>query len=427
MKENLKRFPDSSKKTNYNHIVPMITQKRIHIYSTGCTENKLDSAYYKRFFEKNGWLISEDYSTADIILLNTCVFKKSAVDSSLEIIKKLKAEKKPNAELIVCGCLPNINPEKLKTVFEGPTFSPITAYKLEQIVKAKGPLSDMNDPNEIYENTINQNQVKNLKTKIMNSLKRIYSPAFQAYDSNLCYITVATGCLGNCSYCGIKKARGRLKSRPPKNIFAEFNNNLKEGNKTFVLCGTDVGAYGKDIGISVITLLQELFKTQGDYKLVLRNFEPRWLPDILQDFIPILKSNKIISITIPFQSGSNRILRLMNRSYEIEELKSALKKIRRANPLMLMLTHVLVGFPGETKEDFELTMEFLDKVDFDHVQINIYENHPSTKACYMKNQVPDVIKKERYDKLNRKCKIVMFNSFITRRFLNPARSFLGNA
>lgn len=139
------------------------------------------------------------------------------------------------------------------------------------------------------------------------------------------------------------------------------------------------------------------------------------------------RKSKKISITIPFQSGSNRILRLMNRSYEIEELKSDLKKIRRANPLMLMLTHVLVGFPGETKKDFELTMEFVDKVNFDHVQINIYENHPSTKAYYVKNQVPDVIKKERYDKLNRKCKIVMFNSFITRRFLNPARSFLGNA
>ena len=242
-------------------------------------------------------------------------------------------------------------------------------------------------------------------------LEPYYKIVTSIYDHHKFYIEACVGCLGKCTYCVHRYARGRLKSRSIENIVSEFRYGLRKGYKRFVLLGDDLGFYGHDINTDIITLLEEILKEEGDYELQLYYLEPINLSKQLQRLKKVLRSNKIIDVNIPLQTGSNRLCKLMNRDYDIKEVIQCVSEIRREFPSLSVRTQIMVGFPGETDEDFQKTVDIFDY--FDEVGIFEYSDRPNTLSYKMTNKVPPEIKRARYKTLKRKYRYNLYFRMLT--------------
>jgi len=208
-------------------------------------------------------------------------------------------------------------------------------------------------------------------------------------DPSIYYIKVATGCLGACTFCSVRKSRGTIKSKPIEKIMCEFKKGLQRDFKRFSLMGTDLGAYGRDLGYTLVDLLREMTKERGDFKIGLRNVDPYFLKEMLSELIPIFKSQRVWYLSSAAESGSDRILKLMRRNYTIKEFKECVESIRRACPDIVIRTQLMVGFPTETEQDFAETMRLLDDVVFDYAEVYRFSKRPGTPAENMKGQVPE--------------------------------------
>lgn len=382
---------------------------KVFIYNTNnrCLENALDTGLIRHFFYENGWKIINNPKNADLILINTCAYNQFRENQSINIIKKYKKIKN-ESRILVCGCLSKINPARLKSIFEGKSFAPKELIKLNDIIKAKKNILTINN------NALSRKDFRySIKNRIMNLIRTSISPfsklgrlgskrirSFQGlYAKNTFYIKVSNGCLGECSYCAIKKARGNIQSKPKNIIIREFKKGLGSGYKHFVLLGEDIGAYGLDVNSNIVELLNEMIKEKCDYKIGINNLNPNWLLKFSTDLIKIFKSGKISSVLIPIQSGNNRILKLMNRSYRIEDFEKIYNKVRNEAPYMMVNTHIMVGFPTETNSEFYDTFNILEKLKFDNVALFKYTDRPNTIASKMENKIPIKIINKRYNKL----------------------------
>jgi tRNA A37 methylthiotransferase MiaB len=170
---------------------------------------------------------------------------------------------------------------------------------------------------------------------------------------------------------------------------------LKMGYKLFVLCGSDIGAYGKDIRTDLITLLRRIMEREGDYKIALTSFNLRWWRDMGSDIIELFKSGKIEYFSVPVQSGSNRILKLMKRDYTAEDFENCIKSLKSVNPEVTIYTDVMCGFPGETEEDFKKTLRLLENPRITCALPTVYSERPKTETFPSEMKVPNYVKKSR--------------------------------
>ena len=405
-------------------LIDMSLNKKIFIVANGCPENRLDIVSIQEFFKRNGSTVTDDIHQADIIIFNSCALNQDSEDVSIEIIKQIKSMKKPSAEFIVCGCLPKINKERLEEVYQGHTFGSDEMQKLEGIFKL-GIKSE-----DIYSNfLIDSTKFLNLKKKktFMTIIKKLkkkgisiaiinliekyrnrYGQSTRVCGPDTFNIKVSTGCLSNCSFCAVRLSRGRLKSKPTEKIVEEFEEGLGRGYKKFALIGTDVGAYGRDQGANLVFLLKKLINKKGEYKISLRNIQPKYLIEMMPQLRNIFKSGKISFLSSSPESGNNRILQLMNRGYRIEDFKEAVKTLNKEFPKIQIRSQVIVGFPTETEEEFQDTVNLVDELHFDFVEIYMFQPRPGTKAAKMKGQVLQKVAKKRYFKLA--IKLLFMNS-----------------
>ncbi len=369
-------------------------KKKAYIYTVGCHRRLLDSTKIENYLKLNNFEITKSSNKADYIIINTCAFKQGQEDFS---IKKIQEFSKKNKKLIVGGCLPEINKKRLEEIFKGPTFSPISFHKIDEIFKSEIKFQELSDTNKLANISpiTNPTHFKDLfRIKIIGlllmRLRRVFKRSY--------YIRISWGCLGKCSYCAIKNAIGPLKSKPLNECLLEFKNGLTDGHKDFILVADDLGAYGIDIDKNFPLLLNEFLKIKEKYTLSLFELHPRWIVKYLEELIPIVKSGKIIEILCPIQSGSNEILEKMNRFHTAEEIKFALKKIREVNPKIRLITHVIVGFPGETEQDFQKTIDFLREVKFNYSALYSYSEKLETIASNLPNKISEKTIKERIKK-----------------------------
>lgn len=216
------------------------------------------------------------------------------------------------------------------------------------------------------------------------------------------FIKASTGCLGNCTYCAVRLSRGTTRSKPIEKIVIDFRKGIEKGFKLFYLLGTDLGAYGQDLGYNLADLLKEIVKEIGDYKVGIRNINPYYLKQMLPDLCESFKSGKIFHITCAVESGSNRILGLMGRKYTTEEFKECIGKIKREFPEILIRTQIMVGFPTETDDDFYESIKLVDDIPVDFVEVYKFSKRPGTQAASMNEQIPDNIAERRFRKLQLK-------------------------
>jgi tRNA A37 methylthiotransferase MiaB len=206
-------------------------------------------------------------------------------------------------------------------------------------------------------------------------------------------IRIGNGCLFNCAFCATKFATGGLKSKPEDRIIEEFETGLREGYKIFQLINEDTGCYGLDIGTNLPNLLRRIFAIEGNYQLILIDFNPQWIVEYYDELLAIFLEHrgKVRELFVSLQSGSDKILKAMKRSYGIEPVKSMLINLRKQVPEVMLRATALIGFPGETEEEFGMTVKTFQEIGFSEVEIDKYEDRPGTVSSLMKDKIPQEI------------------------------------
>jgi len=358
--------------------------KKVFIKTYGCQMNVYDSEVMAGLLLKEGYKITDDMDRADVILLNTCSIRKKAEDkvySQLGALRKLK-EKRPDLILGVGGCM--AQRERGNIFKKSPSVNLI--FGVHQICHLPTILSKV---------------IRERRKVIVTEEERIDQEKVRAYraDKTKAYVAIMRGCDNHCTYCVVPSARGRQKSRPPEKIIKEIENLAKEGCKEVTLLGQNVAAYGKDLGgINFPNLLERVNEIESIAKIEYISSHPKDMSDRLIETLPNL-SKVAEHLHLPVQSGSNRILKAMNRGYTREEYLKIIEKARSPIPQMSITTDIMVGFPGEREEDFQDTLELLKRIRFASAYMFKYSPRPGTPAEKMSEQIPEEIKLERLHKV----------------------------
>jgi len=381
-----------------------LSKKFLLYVNNFCPRRSLDTSRFYEYFLANGWQPTSHIKEADLIFIYSCGVFNSSEKRTLNTINKVLKKKSPHSKIVVSGCLVKIHRKVLHGNYIILGTEEINA--LDEIIDAKIKIETIPDTNHIYpiKDLISPRQFLIKKFKMDFNLdsfffKKVKSLFFGRTKYKKTWsIKIAEGCLGNCSYCALKFAAGRIKSKNPDTIIEEFNQGLKRDQKTFVLINTDVGSYGRDIGTNIVELLKRMFAIKGDYKIRLIDFNPRWLVRYFDKLLPLLKkhSHKVAYMSMPIQSGSDRILRLMKRPYKISDIKATFSGLKAQIPGLVINTHFIVGFPGETNQDFEQTQKLAQMFDFGRISVHPYHDRPNTKSSKIPDKVPEKVIFKRY-------------------------------
>ena len=383
--------------------------KKVCVMANGCPENRIEAARIEEFLKANGWKITKNYKQSDCVIFIACGLTNDREEYSNYVINKISSNN--NRTIFVGGCLPRIK-EDLKG-----KFSNIIVLKDSEFEKIDGTNQFTVNFNNVHSNHLISRSflyrwywnhlIKSFdRYFILELFTRFYvyrlSQKLNIADKNIYSIKISNGCLGNCAYCGIKIARGRVNSKPVEYVLREFEEGLKKGYRKFALLGTDIGVYGRDNRTTLVALLEEMVKREGEYTIMLRNFNARFLIEMFPFLHKIFETGRISFLSSAVQSGNNRILTRMKRGYRIENYKGIIKTIKRDFPDIILWTQVMVGFPGETQEEYDDTLKLLDELPLDFVEIYPFQPRPGTEAAQMEDQINEKEIMRRYYKIYRK-------------------------
>lgn len=347
------------------------TVQRVFVEGYGCSANIAETEQIKGFLESQNAVLVEKPSDADFAVINSCGVKKTTERKIARRVQKL-SQKNPGLKIIVSGCLPKVNPKALngieRVVQTGPS--------LVQIAKAADLKQQEFSPLQIQVRT--------------NPLISI--------------IPIAKGCLSACSFCGTKKARGTLESHSIETIQKRFESDLKNGTKEFWLSSQDNGCYGFDKKTNITELIETLLQNNGAFRIRLGMMSPQYLKKYYKEFVKLFEDKRLYRfVHLPVQSGNNRILKLMKRQHSVEEFRELVKKLREDIPSVSIATDLIVGFPTETRKEFEDTLKLCEELEFETVNISKYSLIPDTPAETLE-QIEEKEKSLRSHELTRLCK-----------------------
>lgn len=357
------------------------------VVTFGCQMNAKDSEKLSGILEQCG-LQEVDSEQADVVLYNTCTVRENANQKLYGHLGYVHSLKKKNPNMIVglCGCMMQEKHvvEKIKKSyrFVDLVFGTHNIFKLAELLfetLSKGTMEV-----DIWEGT----------DEIVEDL-----PAERKYPFKS-GVNIMFGCNNFCSYCIVPYVRGRERSRDPKEIIGEIRRLADDGVKEIMLLGQNVNSYGKTLEepMSFAELLQEVEKVEGIQRIRFMTSHPK---DLSDELIQVMKNSKKICrhLHLPMQSGSTRILKVMNRRYTKEQYLALAEKIKKEVPGISLTTDIIVGFPGETEEDFQDTLDVVRKVRFDSAFTFLYSKRTGTPAASMEDQVPEDVAKDRFDRL----------------------------
>ena len=342
---------------------------KFKIITLGCKVNTYESNVMRDALLNNGYI--ETDSVADLYIINTCTVTNTSDNKSMKMIRSVRRQNE-NAIILVCGCMTQ--------VIE--SYDHIDA---DIIIgnKYKGSIIPLIDE-------FKNNHKKIIKvTDIMNS--EFESMILNNFNKTRAFVKIEDGCENYCSYCIIPYARGKVRSKEPSLVIEEINNLVKDGHKEVVLTGIHTGHYGADLkDYSFARLLKEIVKINGLERLRISSIE---ITELNDEVLEVLKNNKIIvsHLHVPLQSGSNEILKLMNRKYDKEYFINKIEEIRGIRPEISITTDIIVGFPGETEELFNETLDTVNKIKFSKIHVFPFSLRKGTKD--------EVTKKDRVHKL----------------------------
>ena len=358
---------------------------RYKVFTYGCQMNESDSLRMGTQLEQLGYKSTENLEDATIILINTCCVRESAEKKIHGKIGEIKNLKRKNPEIIlgVVGCMAQKEGEKLFRKAPHIDF-----------VLGTNKIHELN--NVINDIKMSRHHMTNLAPDDGGMPQEVLPPTSDALSV---WVPITYGCNNFCTYCIVPYVRGREHSRPMSAIIDEVQNYSKTGVKEVTLLGQNVNSYGKELtDTSFAKLLYELDKIDGIERVRYMTSHPR---DLSDEVIDVIRNSRHICshFHLPVQHGSDRILKAMNRGYTIENYRNLIKKVRTAVPDCSLTTDIIVGFPGETDEDFNNMLEFIKEMRYDAAYTFLYSKRSGTPAATMENQVEEKVKKERLNKL----------------------------
>lgn len=363
--------------------------KKVKFSTLGCKVNQYETEAMAELFVKNGYEITEDYN-CDVFVLNTCTVTNLSDRKSRQQISKIRSENS-DAIIAVVGCYSQVSPDEIENI-EGVNVILGTKYRKEIVELCELAKSSNKTINKV-ENIGKNREFEELTINTEHSMTRAY-------------IKIQEGCSQFCSYCIIPYARGPIRSRNIRDIVLEAKRLADNGFKEIVLTGIHVASYGKDLendDIGLIDVIEDIGQIDKIKRIRLSSLEPRIVDKQFLDRLSKVEQF-CDHFHLSLQSGSDSILQSMNRKYDTDLYEKTINLIREYYPNAAITTDIIVGFPGETDEDFEKTLNFVDKIQFSKIHVFKYSNRKGTVASKMKNQVSGVVKKERSKLLIEKSK-----------------------
>lgn len=380
-------FSEIIKKINLDKYIEFGRPMYAYADTYGCQQNVADTQKLMGTMVEMGYTITEDIKIADIIIVNTCAVREHAEEKILGIIgeyKRLKTEN-PNLTIVICGCM--VQQE----------------HMVERIKKSYKHIDLLLGTNATW-------RFPELLLKTLTEKNRIFdiggedsvAEGITIYREGKvkAFVSIMYGCNNFCTYCIVPYVRGRERSRVPKDILKEFAELIKEGYKDITLLGQNVNSYGKDLekNVDFSDLLEMLAKVDGEFKIRFMTSHPK---DATFKMIDVMKKYDNIAkqLHLPFQSGDNKVLKEMNRGYTREKYLELINYAKKEIPNLVITSDVIVGFPGETDEEFENTLDLVEKINFNALFTFIYSKRSGTPAALMEDVATKKEKQVRFDKL----------------------------
>ena len=356
--------------------------KTVAFHTLGCKVNTYESNAMLKIFNEAGYQEVDFKQVADVYVINTCTVTNTGDSKSRQMIRKA-IRKNPKATICVVGCYSQTAPEEIEKI-EGVGVVLGTQYRSD-IVKY------VDEHLETGEMVIKVDNVMNLR--------KFEDLNIDRFKNTRAFLKIQDGCNNFCTYCIIPYARGRVRSRQKESVLNQAQRLVDNGYVEIVLTGIHTAGYGEDLDdYSFYELLVDLVKIKGLKRLRISSIETSQISD---EIIDLIGSNEIIvdHLHVPLQAGSDATLKRMNRKYTTAEYLEKINKIRSYLPNIAFTTDVIVGFPGETDEEFEETYNFIKQVNYSELHVFPYSPRRNTPAAKMKDQVDDKIKHERANRL----------------------------
>lgn len=371
---------------------------KVHIETYGCTMNQADSDIMRGIISQRHQLAGEE--EADVVVLNTC----GVIDFTERKILRRIEELKPTKKVVVAGCLPKISREKIEDVSDSVVGTNV--YDIEKAIE--GAVNG--------ESVSLLNKADTDKSSLCNLKQRLAKNA-------IAIVSISEGCLGHCTFCATRRARGKLKSFSIENIVKEIEGAVEQGFKEIQLTSQDTGAYGLDKNkYSLPELLSAISEIDGDFRVRVGMMNPEHALNNVDQLIDVFKSERIYKfLHVPVQSGDNRILEDMGRDHTAEDFKQFVTNFRQSFKDVLVSTDIIVGFPTEDEGSFHKSYELIKEVEPQIVNITRYSPRHGTSSYRLKD-IPDWIKKERSRKLTSLCRQISYST--NRRFLGSEQKVL---
>ena len=356
-----------------------MTKQKFYLETYGCSANVADGEIMAGLLKENSLISVEEPEKADVNIIVTCTVKTASSHRMMHRIKRLSSSNRP---LVVAGCMPkterglieNINPK----------------------VSLLGP-EDLNRTVETVKAAIKGVQSIHLEGTI---LPNLLFPRMRR-NQIIGIVKISSGCLGNCTFCQVKIAKGELTSYSPISINSEVKVALKNGCKEIWLTSQDNGCYGKDIGTDLVSLSNSILSIKGDFKIRLGMMNPEYVHNMIDKLMSVLRDEKFFKfLHLPVQCGSNLVLKAMRRTHTVEDFINSVKRFRHDFPLSTLSTDIIVGYPTETEEDFQKTINLIKEIKPDIVNISKYGARPGTQSERML-QLDSRIVKARSKELHR--------------------------
>jgi len=357
---------------------------KIHFISLGCPRNLVDSEVMLGILLKAGYEVAPELEDADYLVINTCGFLEASRKESMDTIQETLSNRKKTAKLIVTGCMVQTHSDEMKKRFAGIDYL-LGSGDVEGILQA-------------VQSTEKGQEI----TTARSFLEAGEIPRQLSTPKHYAYLKIAEGCRKKCAYCVIPTIKGPLKSKSKEQILKEFNLFLNQGVHEIILIAQDLGDYGKDIGFKrtqgLIDLLRSMLEVDKKFWLRLLYLYP---DEITDEMIALIKQDKRICpyLDMPIQHVNNTILKSMRRATSKEDIIRIITTLRREVPDIVVRTSLIVGFPGETEEQFEELVQFVQEYPLDNIGIFKYSREPGSPAYDLPDQIPDVIKEKRYTRL----------------------------
>lgn len=354
---------------------------KFNIISFGCKVNTYESEFMKEQLLSNGFIYCDDYKTSDVVIVNTCSVTNTADNKCKKMIRSVRRENQ-SCILMVCGCTSENNREKLNELDIDIMIGNNEKSKVVELI-----------------NNFIKDRVKFVKFYNTRNVPFEDMEIDEFSDMTRAYVKIQDGCNNFCAYCIIPYVRGNIRSKGIDVAYNEIKTLVDKGHKEIVFTGINTGAYGREHGkYDLVDLIKRISLLEGLERIRISSIE---ITEITDRLIEEMRINKKLCghLHVSLQSGSEKILKLMDRKYTKAEYESKINRLRDARSNINLTTDVIVGFPGETEEDFLECVDYCKKIGFSKIHVFPFSKREGTKAASMGNQLDNAVKKQRARKL----------------------------